>query len=251
MTMKLVVLIFAVLATYQAIYQLQKWYVTNLVKVGGKPLLMFPASFSVPIHELSHLLVALLCFHKINEVKFFQVNGGGTLGYVNHSYKVSIFSPFQNMLIGLAPIAGGLIAIYALFYLFSPNAIPTPSQLQGHSMVVEGYSLLNPLSVLLNVLDLNGGDLSFWVVLVIAINIFVFSAPSNADFQGAGKGIVLTLLLLIGLSFSPYSHDIVNWLMVRFSAYIVPALVITAILLIPINLILYLLTKLKPSNKKQ
>ena len=55
-------------------FVLQKLYVSLLIKVGGRPLLYVPASFSVPVHELSHYLAAKLCLHKVEKVVFFQPN---------------------------------------------------------------------------------------------------------------------------------------------------------------------------------
>ena len=61
--------------------------------------------WGVVIHELSHLLVALIFHHKITHFKLWQISDDGVLGYVNHTYNTqSYYQLLGNVFIGLAPM---------------------------------------------------------------------------------------------------------------------------------------------------
>ncbi|MEX0380044.1 metalloprotease family protein [Leuconostoc sp. MS02] len=69
----------------------------------------------VVIHELSHLLVALIFNHKIVNFKLWQISDDGVLGYVNHTYNPkSFYQRLGNVFIGLAPILVLTLVFYAL-----------------------------------------------------------------------------------------------------------------------------------------
>ncbi len=67
------------------------------------------------IHELSHLLVALIFRHKITNFKLWQIGDDGVLGYVNHTYNThSFYQRLGNVFIGLAPM---LVLSLIFFFL--------------------------------------------------------------------------------------------------------------------------------------
>lgn len=78
--------------------------------------------FGIVIHELSHLIIAILFHHNITDFKLWQISNDGVLGYVNHTYnKNSFYQRFGNVFIGLAPIFGLGLAVYSLtFFMYPP-----------------------------------------------------------------------------------------------------------------------------------
>ncbi len=91
-----------------------------------------------PIHELSHALMCLIFHHKIEEIKFFQMDdGSGTMGYVSHSYNSkNIFQRLGCFFIGIAPIIGGSLVIHLLMWLLLPE------EYGKISIYIDDFSLL-------------------------------------------------------------------------------------------------------------
>ena len=71
------------------------------------------------IHELSHLIVALLFRHQIKGVALLRIprpnDGDTSLGYVQHAWQTtSLYQRSGNFFIGVAPLIGGTVALVAL-----------------------------------------------------------------------------------------------------------------------------------------
>lgn len=183
---------------------LQKAYIASLLEVGGRALMLLPASFCVPLHELSHLLTAKLFGHKIDKVVFFQMNSTSTLGYVKHSWTPTSLSPFTNMIIGLSPIAASICTIILVTkLLFGESAI---ADYQNYSMAISTENLLSlSENALLRIIDLyNNSEIEIFALwLFLIANVTVFGFPSSADFRGAAKGIICTVLVYVVW----YSYD--------------------------------------------
>lgn len=56
--------------------------------------------FGVVIHELSHLIVAIIFRHHITGFRLWQISDDGVLGYVNREYNPSSF--IKNLAISLS-----------------------------------------------------------------------------------------------------------------------------------------------------
>jgi hypothetical protein len=122
------------LITAIVILKVKRLYLSLLEQVGGRPFILLPASFSVPIHELSHWIVAKVFTHKIESMALFQPNKTGGLGYVEHSYKRTVFSPFSNALIGMAPLFGGYITVAAITLIIKPDFITLLNNDAGYEL---------------------------------------------------------------------------------------------------------------------
>ena len=242
-----VTVLMAVLIAYVVIVQImlaiKGQYLAILYRVGGKMLVAIPAFFFVPIHELSHLVAAFVCGHKIEKVRLFQLDFDvtGTLGYVEHSYKPSLLSHFTNLIIGLAPIAGGastvcMIAMFEIFELFSPDAYVSDFQWVG---------ALNAIHYAIDTVKANYSNASFWFMALIGLNIVIFSVPSNQDFKGAEKGLALTVLLLIATALFEQTRFLSEFFVNVTMFYVFPVLIasalligITCMILLPFSLII-------------
>ena len=233
-----------------AAFQLQKHYVMSLQRIGGRLLLLIPASFAVPIHETSHYLMAKLLGHKVEKVSLFKPNGSGTLGFVCHSYKPSIFSPFTNALIGVAPIAGGALAVLFITYVLMPGVTPV---LHGEQLPYQGDLLkayLKYLDFILLLINENLANMTFWIWVLLVSNILVFSMPSPEDFEGAGLGlsIIITSYLAIMVFYGLESPiiKIVNGLLIAYLPLLLLSICLIGMVVLMMEVISSLLGK-KPT----
>lgn len=77
------------------------------------------AWFGTAVHELGHLIFAVIFRHKIVEVKLFSPDPEtGNLGYVKHSWRENnIYQSAGNFFIGIGPILLGTFVLYLLMKL--------------------------------------------------------------------------------------------------------------------------------------
>jgi hypothetical protein len=237
------ILTLALIVMVKGCFYVQLKYTQLLIAVGGRPLLMIPASFSVPVHEISHYLVAKICLHKVNKLVLFQLNNDATLGYLEHAYKPSLISPFTNMLIGIAPLFGGLTVCIGLLYHFYPDSLLLAIE-SGKDGAVTGLSM-DFLEVIKALYLANSRDWFFWILMFVVVNIWVFSLPSPQDFKGAMKGIVLTLSILLVLAYFDTSGAFIEAIVTVLSVAIMPVMITSLILLTPIITFLTLILLLR------
>ncbi|QEA58969.1 hypothetical protein FGL74_04220 [Leuconostoc koreense] len=127
--------------------------------------------FGVVIHELSHLIIAIVFRHHITGFRLWQISDDGVLGYVNREYNPSNFyQKLGNVFISIAPIAGITSVIWLLM-----NFIWVP-----------GLSIRNVL-----------------VILIIGSLLLGFNL-SSADWQNFRRGIPLYLMVILLISILQY-----------------------------------------------
>lgn len=164
--------------------------------LGYRTYLYSLAIVGVPIHELGHLVFALLFGHKITEVKLFQTQGD-TLGYIRHSYNPkNLYHLIGNVFIGAGPILFGSLLLYlAAHFIFDwtfSSYVYSVEPMQQLSSVSAMFSSLG--NAVFSCGSLWRIVLFSYLVLAIGSNITL----SKADLQGVAKG-VLPLFLLIFL----------------------------------------------------
>lgn len=173
----------------------------QLVAVASlpKPVMYLFAIIGVPIHELSHALVAFVCGHKVQKVTLFQPDKSGTLGFVEHAYKPGVLSWFTNLLIGLAPMFGGVAAIIGLTYLLFPelSLFAQSSQWDNDNIVGSAYSIIS--ASIANATAYNW-EARHWIWLYLSVSTAMFLVPSRPDFEGALPGILITISALLVLT---------------------------------------------------
>lgn len=133
----------------------------------------------VIIHEMSHLIMAVICGHRVEKVALLTLKDDGTMGYVQHSYKNSILSVFTLFLIGIAPLLG----CGAMFYLVSQMLLPDINLLNTVSFPSFVHSLQQypPTTV------------TIW--LYLSISMLGASVPSQKDMEGVYP-LLLTLIVM-------------------------------------------------------
>ena len=158
-----------------------------------------------PIHELSHLLMCLVFGHKVDEVKFFQINDeDGVLGYVNHSWNPkNIYQQIGNYFIGIAPILVGTLIVFFGIKAFLPN---TYNQINGY------FDAIKNLGVNVNIFDYVFDffcgmflamftDISigwkWWVFMLFILCIAIHMNLSTADIKNSIISIPLLLAIIV------------------------------------------------------
>lgn len=221
----------------------------KLLALVGRPLMLTMAFLAVPLHELSHLLAAKLCGHKIDKVSFFSPTPDGRLGYVAHSYSPRWYSPFALLLIGLAPLIGGGLAVYTATYVLMPSVFSLMSGLYINSLGAW-------LSAVAQVMQLLADEAWYksmaWCWLMLSV--LLFSVPSKADFKGCFGAVVFVALMFIVVgAFSPSGlMFIAAQLRSMFSFVITPLLSgagVIGLVFVVLWLLLHVGRRLMPGNR--
>ncbi len=146
----------------------------------------------VIIHELSHLVVALLFGHRIDRVSLLHIpdahdpNDRG-LGYVSHVWNDdSLYQKIGNVFIGIAPVIGCSLAM-----VISTRFL-VPTLYDRWLLAIGGGTIANEPLLWWHVL--------IWLVLMINISVGGFDL-SGADLQNSRQGLIVLGVVLIMLAF--------------------------------------------------
>lgn len=92
----------------------------------GEKIIIFTGFIGTVVHEVSHMIMALIFNHKIVKVELFRprkYKEDGILGFVKSTYNPnSIYQQVGNFFIGIAPMIFGTLTIWLLFIIFSNNS---------------------------------------------------------------------------------------------------------------------------------
>ena len=181
---------------------------------------VYLGGIGVCLHELSHLVMALIFGHRIQSFKLLVMpwnlgkNGANSMGYVNHSWnEKSAYQSLGNLFVGTAPIWGCTAALLGLSWLMIPDITSLSSQLTlSPDISVLAASVWN---LLRNFMLTKPLWFSLWLVLSINITVGGFDL-SFSDFQGAAKAFVEVYLLLLAVifiaAFLGYSATVSAWI---------------------------------------
>ncbi|MBS5939306.1 hypothetical protein [Clostridium sp.] len=179
--------------------------IKNFYKAFGRKSIYITGFIGVPIHELSHAIVAIIFRHEITEIKLFQHNSeDNRLGYVKHRYNTkSIYQQIGNFFIGIAPILGGTISIGILMYFLIPSVYNV-----FMSTILNNINQVNLINVVLSFKELtklvftldNFKNVEFIIFILLSICISSHISLSKADIKGASKGLFSMFLILIILN---------------------------------------------------
>jgi len=214
--------------------------VRNFQRSFGSKALMITGFIGVPIHELSHAILALLFGHKINEIKLLQKpDENGVMGYVQHSYNQgSIYQQVGNFFIGIAPIFGGIFSIIALMRFLIPQAYIRFINILVKSLhvtvlnksTIEGImnSYLGLIKVIFSLQNFQNPR--FYIFLIIAICISSHISLSYADIKGASRGLWVIFLMLFVLNALNLSKYILAVDLIRYNVLVTGVLMVAVIL---------------------
>lgn len=192
---------------------------TATVRFGGFYGQIIFGGIGVMIHELSHLLMALLFRHHITGFRLLHIPrkndpNDRALGYVNHTWNPqSFYQQVGNLFIGIAPLFGGIAALLATFRWLTPGMYDWWLTLMGSKHLVIA------------------NQTPWWryliaIILVIHISVGCFDL-SRADLQNSKQGlivalglvVVITLILSLLMSASTFQTAIFSWFPVVYWAF--------------------------------
>lgn len=168
--------------------------------MNGLPGMILFGGVGVIVHELSHLILALLFGHHIDRVALLHIPrrddpNDNCLGYVNHSWNDhNLYQRCGNFFIGIAPVIGCTLIMALLTRFLAPQIYNACLQ------------LFLPTAAPLPVDAGQKWQLIVWLILMVNIAIGGFDL-SSADLQNSLHGVtaliivmLLTALLLAWLS---------------------------------------------------
>jgi hypothetical protein len=210
--------------------------IRNFYKAFGKKSIYITGFIGVPIHELSHAIVALIFKHKVTEIKLFQPNSeDNTLGYVKHRYNpMSIYQQIGNFFIGIAPILGGILSISVLMYFLMPSIYDGFMSNILNSININQFNLINVISSfkelikLIFILD-NLKNIKFIIFIFLAICISSHISLSKADIKGASKGLLSIFLILIILNLLGITKYISTSMIISYNMFMINILFVSII----------------------
>lgn len=174
---------------------------------ASKVLYMSTAIVGVPIHELSHAVMAILFNHRVTKIKFFQFSDcHGRLGYVNHEWNAA--SLYQNtglLFIGIAPLIGATAFIVFSTWWLAPSIFDEvhfhlmnnlPVQLHSSSIIDIAMLIVSENHQILKIIWSSMPNDYFGIWLLVASAIAFHATPSAPDMHCAWKGALIVGFLL-------------------------------------------------------
>jgi hypothetical protein len=170
----------------------------------------------VPVHEVSHLVTAVVFRHRIVGWSLFDPDPTtGTLGYVRHAHtRPSLFQLSGNFFIGVAPLVGGAVVL-ALLLVWMATPATLKALLVQSGLLAAVAPAADPAAFASGVglADLGrrlaglGGDLlaevwrgrTWWLPLQLYLCAAVAAhlAPSGRDLTGGLRGAVVVVVALV------------------------------------------------------
>lgn len=178
--------------------RLEKETNTLLYRNIGKQATYLTSFIGVPVHELSHALVAKLFGFRINKIKLLQFNDpSGTRGYVNYSMNPnSRKDRIGTFFSSTAPLYVGVGVITLLFWLLLPNTFD-----KWWVDIAKIDNLLDIIPYSFGVfLDLfskeNFNNELFYLFLIFGVSIASCMTLSKADIRIAKEGVYSVIFVI-------------------------------------------------------
>lgn len=181
-----------------------------LYSLFGKTGIRIAGFIGVPVHELSHYLLAKLFNHRVIDMKLYRPIAGeydGVLGYVNHSYnKKSLYQKIGNFFIGIAPIIIGSLIVMLSFNLLLPeiaNIITSSININYYLNQPNNISIMSLLNlctanffkiIYIFISNISITNIRFWIFLFISFSIISNMSLSKNDLEGCYSGIISIFL---------------------------------------------------------
>jgi hypothetical protein len=158
----------------------------------------------VIVHEYSHALACVLTGTKIHEIKLFEKTGG----HVTHEKR----NPFIMAVIAMAPLFGGILAIFLLSLLFESIGVRSHGgfiNLSPSGFPEAFWSLMEAAGRTFydNIALLSAITIFFLFFLYFVGSIAAVFAPSTADLKNGAIGLVLLFAAgILAIYLKPLSY---------------------------------------------
>lgn len=183
-------ILFSIIGLLAPLWVLHRMSVLIVLVLRPFGLWRLVAVAGVPVHELSHALAALLLGHKVLEVKLFQIQGDGGLGYVTHSHRYGLWGWFTTAIVSLAPILGGYSVFFAITFWLNPSFLVFSSgDLEFADLLIAQFQYL---------LSMDWGLAEcLWVYL--SLSVLTFMPPSSTDYKASWPA-VFAIVAVFGIA---------------------------------------------------
>lgn len=183
----------------------------------GEKIIIFTGFIGTVVHEVSHMIMALIFNHKIVKVELFRprkYKEDGILGFVRSTYNPnSIYQQVGNFFIGIAPMIFGTLTIWLLFIIFSNNIYTMflnymniglyTNYLQSSNY--SGFFDLLVHDVFLLLKTIFSFDYIFnvnhLIMLFLIYSISTHMTLSLADLKGSFKGLLVCFIVIFVITF--------------------------------------------------
>jgi hypothetical protein len=181
--------------------KLTGWTQKNYYQTVGWKGILWTAWLGTPIHELSHLIFALIFLHRIDSVSIFKPNREtNQLGQVSHSYRRdSLYQNIGNFFIGAGPMILGSIVLVTLMYFLVPNGPEIYAFLMAKEVALDNLFKSAGGTIIMLFDKQNLDTINFWLFLYVSFCIASHMAPSLPDLKRMffGLGLIIFILLLV------------------------------------------------------
>lgn len=197
----LLLLIAGPLIVFAWVIHLLEWLVQRrLAARFGWNSVLWTGWLGAPVHELSHALMCVVFRHEIVEMALFRPDRQRQrLGYVVHTFRPgNIYEEVGNFFIGVAPLAGGTVALLLLLVTFWPDTARAALFQLDPSLdfwTQTARAVQNLFAGLFATENL--ASLRLWLFLYLVLCIGSHMGPSRDDYRGALKGGLIVLVLLV------------------------------------------------------
>ncbi|AWK53113.1 hypothetical protein DIC82_16370 [Clostridium beijerinckii] len=175
---------------YYALRFIQSVFQGAIGSMSSK-LAKFIYGLSTPAHELAHLLVAILCLAKIEEVQLFPKENRPGFVRSRVGSRIPFFVSIKEFLIAIAP---ALVNIPLFIFIESKFILKCE--------ISEISRILDP-----RIIFTKEGLITILLFLVLISGI----APSHEDFKGMIKGLIIFSFVIFGLSFATAMISDMKW----------------------------------------
>ena len=176
----------------------------------GKAACYITGAIGTPVHECSHAFFCIIFCHRIEQIKLFQIDSDGTLGYVWHSYnRRNIYHLIGNFFIGIAPILVITSLLYLLALPFVPNMLTSIfTQVSSLDTSLGFQNIFPNLWEVIKIIFSQASDFKWWIFVFIGIFLCLHMTLSLEDMKSAfsGAAILITLLLITNFILGAVDH---------------------------------------------
>jgi hypothetical protein len=173
---------------------LQQLMMTVMFSFGPRSVIKFLLIPGIFIHETSHLIMCVLFGHKVTGFSVFTEHGMNELGYVSHAYRTnSLIQVVGNFPIGIAPLFGGLIAMWYMLHSNDATINSISAMIESIQTPTETFELW--VNAMVNNFPIN--VLVFYGVIVTCVTM----CPSKTDFQNCIPSLFLIIVITSGIAF--------------------------------------------------